>query len=339
MNPCSASFHFISLLILQRPIVLKGHERSICHIKYNHEGDLLFSCSKAHTTCLWRTKTGERIGTYDGHTGSVWYLDVNEASSQLLTASGDGTCKLWNVESGKELYTFTTTRLPFRCVGFAEGDSHFLSVTDQVMGGKATVNLYRLAEDLSKQDKLPMRQIVGDIRINQAHWGAFNERIFTADQDGAVRVYDTETGRRVGEITDHKQACMSIQFDKEKFTFITASKDGTARLYDATSLELLKVYDIGRPLNSAAISPLKPHIILGGGQSAETVTTTRVDPAQFRVRFFHKIFQEEICSVQGHFGPVNVLAFAPDGLSFASGAEDGFVRLHHLDDVYVNDRI
>lgn len=31
---------------LQKPILLQGHERSITQIKYNREGDLLFSVAK-----------------------------------------------------------------------------------------------------------------------------------------------------------------------------------------------------------------------------------------------------------------------------------------------------
>jgi len=46
------------------------------------------------------------------------------------------------------------------------------------------------------------------------------------------------------------------------------------------------------------------------------------------------IFEEELGSVPGHFGPVNVLSYSPDGKGFASGGEDGFVRLHHFDKEY-----
>jgi translation initiation factor 3 subunit I len=76
-------------------------------------------------------------------------------------------------------------------------------------------------------------------------------------------------------------------------------------------------------------------VIVAGGEQVYSVTQTRLDTTQFRIRFFHKIYdKEELGSIMGHFGPVNALSFSPDGRSFASGAEDGFVRLHHFDESY-----
>ena len=74
--------------------------------------------------------------------------------------------------------------------------------------------------------------------------------------------------------------------------------------------------------------------MLGGGQDAMSVTTTSAKQEKFEVRFFHKVFEDEIGRVKGHFGPVNTLAFHPDGRSFASGGEDGYIRLHKFDPDY-----
>jgi len=48
-----------------KPLCLKGHERSITKIKYNRDGDLLFSASKDKTPCVWFADNGERLGTYE----------------------------------------------------------------------------------------------------------------------------------------------------------------------------------------------------------------------------------------------------------------------------------
>lgn len=74
---------------MQRPLLLKGHTRSITLIKYNRDGDLLFSCSKDSTPCVWMADSGERIGTYEGHTGAVYGLDITRKWITVMT------CMCW----------------------------------------------------------------------------------------------------------------------------------------------------------------------------------------------------------------------------------------------------
>jgi len=314
-----------------RPILLKGHERSITNVKYNREGDLIFTTSKSPTFAVWYTDNGERLGTYEGHTGAVWSVDVDRHTERIVSGAADNTVKVWNAEGGKELFSISH-KAPVRSVNFALGDRQIVSVTDQVLGYLPTLYIY----DLNSPATKPILEFTGknEAKLLQAQWGPLNETIFTANEDGTVRIYDARNGKQLHVISDHARAVMQVSFSKDMTYFVTASKDGTSKLYDSKSWKHLKTYSTGRPINSASISPIRPEVIVGGGQSAESVTTTRVDSTQFRVRFFHLIYEEELGSVQGHFGPVNVLSYSPDGKGFASGGEDGFVRLHHFDPSY-----
>ena len=55
-------------------------------------------------------------------------------------------------------------------------------------------------------------------------------------------------------------------------------------LWDTETLELLKTYKTERPVNSAAVSPLYDHVVLGGGQEAMDVTTTSTKSGKFDAR-------------------------------------------------------
>jgi len=286
---------------------------------------LLFSVSKAKDACVWFSDNGERVGTYKGHSGAVWCCDVNRDSTHLMTGSADQSSKLWDVETGKEIRT-QKCPVSVRWVSMAEGDRTFLNITDQVMGKDATIYVY----DVSRPTPIREISVPGPSKFYQGHFGPLNKQIYALCDD-SIHVYDVESARLSKQTKDNSKAVQSMSFSEDKSYFITASLDHTARLYDTKSLENLKVYESGRPVNAAAISPVRDHILLGGGQSAEQVTTTRLDTSQFKVKFFHKIFEEELAALPGHFGPVNTLAFAPDG-SFASGGEDGFVRVHNIED-------
>ena len=66
----------------------------------------------------------------------------------------------------------------------------------------------------------------------------------------------------------------------------------------------MKTYTADTPLNSACITRKKDFVILGGGQAAMDVTTTAARQGKFEARFYHKIFEDEIGRVRGHFGPL-----------------------------------
>lgn len=71
---------------------------------------------------------------------------------------------------------------------------------------------------------------------------------------------------------------------KDGAMFITASKDHTAKLFDTDTLMHLKTYKTERPVNSAALSPIMDHVVLGGGQDAMDVTTTSARIGKFDSR-------------------------------------------------------
>lgn len=145
---------------------------------------------------------------------------------------------------------------------------------------------------------------------------------------------NVETGGLELCINPHSKEIRDMQYSKDKSMIITASVDKTAKLYDARTLECLKTYTSDRPLNSASISPIMNHVIVGGGQDAMNVTVTSSKVGHFEVDFFHIVFQDFMGSVKGHFGPVNTVQFNPDGKSYSSGGEDGYIRMHHFDKEY-----
>lgn len=129
--------------------------------------------------------------------------------------------------------------------------------------------------------------------------------------DNMVRV---QTGELLDNIPIHElnMQVTDLQWSSDRTYFITASKDKTAKLIAARDLELLKTYTSDTPLNSACITPKKDYVILGGGQAAMDVTTTAARQGKFEARFYHKIFEDEIGRVRGHFGPLVSRFYAPN---------------------------
>ena len=157
-------------------------------------------------------------------------------------------------------------------------------------------------------------------------WTYGNEFIIVGFDSGLLVKYDANTGKELIRRKDiHKLRINRLTMNTDKTLLITASKDCSAKLPDPTTLDIVKVYRTDRPVNGAVISPTHPHVLIGGGQEAMSVTVTAASKGKFESKFFHMIFEEEFGRVKGHFGPINAIAVHPFGKSFASGSEDGYV--------------
>ncbi|KAK4537191.1 hypothetical protein CDCA_CDCA11G3216 [Cyanidium caldarium] len=319
-----------------RPLLLKGHERPLTHIKFNADGDLLFSTAKDTRPTLWWASNGERVGTYDGHSGAVWSCDVFWDSTRLLTGSADNTARLWDVESGHELYRWSL-RAPVRSVGVAPGCRLLHLASSKLMGQDSNIYLYALntGGEWTQQQPEPVRVLCGHTAtITAVQWYNTAEFIVSASEDGTVRKWNVETGQEMECVKRHRKPAMDLKFSKDCQLFMTGASDSTAVLWDTHSMQTVRTFALDRPLNAVDLSPLLPHAVVGGGQEASEVTTTTGKAGKFSATLLHLAYGEAIGSVKGHFGPINCLSFTPDGQGFASGGEDGYVRLHRFDEEY-----
>jgi len=173
-------------------------------------------------------------------------------------------------------------------------------------------------------------------RVTRAVFSPLNDTVLSTHEDGHVRRWDAETGKLVADRHVHDKIINDLRWSDDRTCFVTASTDRHAKLVDTESLEVLKTYFADRPCNSADLSPLHPHVLVGGGQDAASVTTTSSRAGRFESAFFHRVYEEEFGMVRGHFGPINSVAFSPDGRRFATGGEDGYVRLATFDSSYHN---
>ena len=259
-------------------------------------------------------------------------------SKLLLTGSADQSVKLWDVQTGRELFSFEH-KGPVRCVAWAEGEHEFASISDPFgLALPAAINVFTFADEKDKQSDQP-RLVITDkeqprLKVTRVAWLPLNAALLASYDNGMLRKLDPTTGAVLGEWREHTGSVSSFAMNDEKTLLITSSHDRTAKLWDVAAMRVLKTYTADVPLNSAALSPLKEHVIIGGGQEAMSVTTTAVSAGKFETRFHHLVLENELGRIKGHFGPINALAFHPDGRSFASGAEDGYIRVHHMDPDY-----
>ncbi|KAJ2502316.1 translation initiation factor eIF3 subunit [Coemansia sp. RSA 1972] len=317
-----------------RPFLLQGHSRPLTQIKYNPDGDMLMTAAKDKVASLWYSHNGERVGTYEGHQGSLWTIDCNKSTTLVVTGSADNTARLWHAETGRELHMWEF-KTAVKRVEFSHDDQYILMVTEERMGYKGTIQVFAVDASRPEQSNEPVVVITpSPSKATVAAWSYLDKYIVAGHENGTLALYDWKREEAVLTAPGHEETITDLQMSKDGSYFITSSKDHTARLFETNTLNALKLYKSSTNVNTAAITPTQDLVVLGGGQSASDVTTTASRQGKFEARFYHKIFEDEVGTVKGHFGPINTIAMQPDGKGFASGGEDGYVRLHHFDDDY-----
>lgn len=264
-------------------------------------------------------------------------MDVDPTSTLIASGAADNTVRLWEIRSGKclKVWEFNTA---VKRVEFNEDGSQLLAVTEKRMGFLGTIEVMdiNLDPEAEQSDEKVLTITCEESKATVAGWSYLSKYIIAGHEDGTVSQYDAKTGEQLDNTQIHEpdMPITDLQWSADRTYFITASKDKTAKLINAQDLEVMKTYVADTPLNSASITPKKDFVILGGGQDAMGVTQTDARQGKFEARFYHKVFAEEIGRVRGHFGPLNSVAVDPTGKSYASGGEDGYVRVHQFDKGY-----
>jgi translation initiation factor 3 subunit I len=337
-----------------KPIILQGHSRPIKDLKFNKDGDLLFSGSNDRLVTLWGSETGERIGTFL-HSASVNTMAVTMDSKILVCGDSTGACYFWEASTGNLLKKIQMDpTLSIRSVDLSLGEQ-FITLTHsgRQKDSASVVDVYSIPEIFAARgnsenviDVKPLKSITStSSKYVMSKWMNLNKNLICSKEDGVLQMIDYASSEIVNEKQIHSGVIMDFDIGKKEEIILTASKDGKSCIIDPDTFDIMHTLfpqDPTRNLNSCKISPLfslddeKYHAIVAGGQESRDVTTTHAKKGGFELLIYNIMYGDELGAIQGHFGPVNTLAFSPNGRIVASGAEDATIRVHMLNEEYEN---
>lgn len=337
--------------------MLNMHSRPLTMVKFNQDGDLMYTSAKDSMVYCCRASDGELWGSFDGHNGAVFGFDITYDGKIMVTASADGTVRFWEALTGECFYVLDHggickfvewNQKPLAQTKIVTCNDRFRSKEFGEVKDRVCVWHYPTvasAPEKSEPECILTIDKALPMKATKCGWGPFDETLITIHEEGTVFFWNSMTGEEVKYIQGHRGAITDLQFTQDRMMMLTSSKDQTIKVWELVNFSIVKDLKSDRPFNSTSISPLcfaadpndiRYHVLAGGGQEAIDVTTTAGAQGKFEAVLIHLISEEDLGLIRGHFGPMNYIRFTPDGRGFATGGEDGYVRLHYFDKDYFN---
>ncbi|GAB4819854.1 hypothetical protein N2152v2_006900 [Parachlorella kessleri] len=252
-------------------------------------------------------ESGDWVGTFQGHKGAVWSCVLNDPALLAATASADFSARVWNAVTGDELHKFDHKHV-VRSVAFSHGSSTAQLATG---GLEKLVRLY----DLERPDAEPTTVGPAVDSLRSLLFLSGNALLLAAYVDNPnVDVFDLRT-QQVVRTVESSGAVTSVDVTPCGKYLVTA--DGTeVCVRSASSFDLVKSLPMPYPVESASYCPERGKLVAGG--------------ADMWVHLYDFETGEQVDCSKGHHGPVHCVRFAPGGATYASGSEDGTIRICHL---------
>lgn len=288
----------------QIPLSCPGHTRPVVDLAFSSltpQGFFLISASKDGKPMLRRGDTGDWIGTFEGHKGAVWASTLNSEATQAATAAADFSAKLWDAVQGVEITSFAHKHI-VKSVDFSTADDKLLTGSNE-----KKMRIF----DLNKETEDP--QIIENVGSGPkvCRWLKDDQMVVSGSDEPAVRLWDVRTLSEVKKI-ELSSALTGMQLSQDKFTLIVTNGN-KASFYDPITLDLKKSYETKTDLNSCSLAPDESVFVCGG---QDFIVYKHDYSTGMLMEYYH-----------GHFGPVHCIKFSPDGELYATGSEDGTLRL------------
>lgn len=377
-----------SLIFKLRPDGFETEGFSIYSVAFNPWGDRILT-GGYKTVVVWDAIDGTAIHRLRGNQAAVWDLAFAPDGLSMLTASSG--IKIWDYFYGTERYNLSSHRGEVTSAAFSSDGQYLLTGswdnTAKLWSARLLIetlkmdqNVYRnLDANYSRDGKwIVTTDETGNVIIHDARTGEVvsdwtvpdtgleaasfdpqnSQRVVTGGDNGQVIVWILGQDEPVLVIDAHDGRVASAVFDPDGRTILSASEDGTARVWNAENGSQLLVLEDDYDVNDARFSDDGSRIatsnsgntarIWDAGTGEELLQLTGHTDYVLAAIFSHDgnyVFTgsydntirkwdantgEELLTLAGHTGRVEDLDISPDDTLLVSGSADTTVKVWDL---------
>jgi len=262
----------------REPVTLSGHQGWVWSVAWSPDGQRVASAGDT-TVRVWPAAGGAPL-VLSGHVGLVWSVAWSPDGTRLASGGADRTVRVWPA------------------AGPASGNP---AAGDPATGSTVAPVVLAGHEDF----------------VWSVAWSPDGQRIASAGQDEAVRVWHLEAGRdRPAGTAEHGRHVWAVDWSPDGGQLATGDEDGAVRIWDPGAPE--RPGRVVASLSSgvwAVAWARDGHRLAAGG-------TDRF------VRIWNLLAPDAgPALLPGHDGLVRAVAWSPDGRRLATAGDDGAVRV------------
>jgi len=360
-----------------RILTLVGHQDVVHAIQFSPDGEMLASCSWDGTIRLWDTVEWTPRATLRGHQGIVRSICFSPDGTELVSAGEDTLVRVWDVASGHELASLEGHDGMIWDVAYSPDGRSFASVSDSPRvrmdasshGSSASILLWDAKSRTRRSATVPWSDRAAQARrLPVWVWDVCllgeQHLVFTAQEDGRIGVWNSETGDKVSDYVGHRDRVIVLAASPTGEFLASGGLDETACIWHVPEGRLERNWKLNGAVHSLAfdrsgrtLTALTAHgevstLAIEHGRAAKShfvyhpniqsmaqsptggLLATGGDDSIARIWDFENDDQRRSndnrqprFELLGHDGPVRSIAFSPDGTILATGSYDHTARL------------
>ena len=216
---------------------LEGMQEVVRSVAFSRDGRLLAAAgglpARSGEVKIWDVASSELLLTIQGHADTIYATVFSPDGSILATSSYDRLIKLWDVDSGKELRTLKDHIDAVYSLAFTPDGKWLLSgAADRslkIWDVSSGERLYAVSDPLEG---------INAITIHPS-----GKRVAASGLDRTIRIWELgeKEGRLLRSLIAHEGPILQIAFSPDGEKLVTASTDGTIKVFRSDDLTELKI--------------------------------------------------------------------------------------------------
>ncbi len=306
---------------------LGGHESDVFSIASSSNGKLLATGSFDTTIKIWaiNSEGGQELMSLRGHESIILDVSFSPDNHSVATASGDGKIKVWDItpEGSKELLTRVSHKDRVWAITYSPDGTLYATASFDGTAKIWKAESGKLLQTLSGHEGM----------VYGVSFHPDGNQLATSGEDNTVRIWDVNSGQELQTLTDHEEAAndydiatllpgvLVVAYSPDGKLLASVGEDGTARIWDAKSGELLKSLLIHPKRHGGTILAFSP-------DGSRLATATDLHGPGPELDAILKVWEVETGQEMISIDLPNrgsALAFSPDGTQLVASGAEGFV--------------